>query len=63
MHAGVLVAAGVALLGAIVAAVWLPARASYDALAEEHAPANATGAPAPADVAADVDDAAIVTST
>jgi hypothetical protein len=34
MHAGVLVAAGVALLGAIVALVWLPARASYDALAD-----------------------------
>ena len=30
MHAGVLVAAGVALLGAIVALVWLPARASYE---------------------------------
>jgi EmrB/QacA subfamily drug resistance transporter len=36
MHAGVLVAAGVALLGAIVALIWLPARASYDALAEAH---------------------------
>ena len=31
MHAGVLVAAGVALVGAVVALVWLPARASYDA--------------------------------
>jgi hypothetical protein len=40
MHAGVLVAAGVALLGAVVALVWLPARASYDALAEEHADAD-----------------------
>jgi EmrB/QacA subfamily drug resistance transporter len=36
MHAGVLVAAGVALLGAIVAFIWLPARASYDALADAH---------------------------
>jgi hypothetical protein len=34
MHAGVLVAAGVAFLGAVVAFVWLPARASYDALAD-----------------------------
>jgi EmrB/QacA subfamily drug resistance transporter len=34
MHAGVLVAAGVALVGAVIAFVWLPARASYDALAE-----------------------------
>jgi Na+/melibiose symporter-like transporter len=33
MHAGVLVAAGVALIGAIIALIWLPARASYDALA------------------------------
>jgi EmrB/QacA subfamily drug resistance transporter len=33
MHAGVLVAAGVALVGAVIAFVWLPARASYDALA------------------------------
>jgi EmrB/QacA subfamily drug resistance transporter len=33
MHAGVLVAAGVALVGAIIALIWLPARASYDALA------------------------------
>ena len=32
MHAGVLVAAGVALIGAIIAFIWLPARASYDAL-------------------------------
>ncbi len=30
MHAGVLVAAGVALVGAVIAFVWLPARASYD---------------------------------
>jgi hypothetical protein len=35
LHAGVLVAAGVTLLGAIVAVLWLPARASYDALAED----------------------------
>jgi EmrB/QacA subfamily drug resistance transporter len=34
MHAGVLVAAAVSLLGAIVALVWLPARASYDAFAD-----------------------------
>ena len=34
MHAGVLVAAAVAFVGAIIAFVWLPARASYDALAE-----------------------------
>jgi hypothetical protein len=32
MHAGVLVAAAVALVGAVIAFVWLPARASYDAL-------------------------------
>ena len=30
MHVGMLVAAGVALVGAIIAFVWLPARASYD---------------------------------
>jgi len=44
MHAGVLVAAGVAFFGAIVAFVWLPARASYDALTEaepESAPEEA----------------------
>jgi hypothetical protein len=35
LHAGVLVAAGVALLGALVAFLWLPARASYDLLAED----------------------------
>ncbi|MFI5054062.1 MAG: MFS transporter, partial [Acidimicrobiia bacterium] len=35
LHAGVLVAAAVALCGAIVAFVWLPARASYDLLAED----------------------------
>ena len=34
MHAGVLVAAAVAFVGAIIAFVWLPARASYDALAD-----------------------------
>src|SRR5207249_3693951 len=32
MHAGVLVAAGVALVGAVIAFVWLPARASYESL-------------------------------
>ncbi|MGZ6994803.1 MAG: hypothetical protein ACXVIM_06295, partial [Acidimicrobiia bacterium] len=44
MHTGVLVAAGAAFLGAIVAAVWLPARARDDdaagqahEFAEEHA--------------------------
>ena len=36
MHTGVLVAAGAALLGAIVAAIWLPARAR-DADSEEQA--------------------------
>ncbi len=43
MHSGVLVAAGAAFLGAVVAAVWLPARAREDNLesqaaefAEEH---------------------------
>jgi len=41
MHAGVLVAAGVALVGAIVALVWLPARASY----ELDAPAPGGAAP------------------
>jgi hypothetical protein len=40
MHAGVLVAAGVALVGAIIAFVWLPARASYDALADAQTPAE-----------------------
>jgi EmrB/QacA subfamily drug resistance transporter len=34
MHAGVLVAAGVTLVAATIAVVWLPARASYDALAD-----------------------------
>jgi len=37
MHAGVLVAAAVALVGAVIAFVWLPARASYDALAGDYA--------------------------
>ena len=32
MHTSVLVSAVVALAGAVVAFVWLPARASYDAL-------------------------------
>ncbi len=34
MHAGVLVAAAVAFVGALIAFIWLPARASYDALAD-----------------------------
>jgi hypothetical protein len=45
MHTGVIVAAGAAFLGAIVAAIWLPARAREDTVesqaeefAEEHAP-------------------------
>jgi hypothetical protein len=41
MHAGVLVAAGVAFVGAVIAFVWLPARASYDALAEAPAELDA----------------------
>jgi EmrB/QacA subfamily drug resistance transporter len=41
MHAGVIVAAGVALVGAFVALIWLPARASYDALSEPAADAGA----------------------
>jgi EmrB/QacA subfamily drug resistance transporter len=41
MHAGVLVAAGVAFLGAVIAFVWLPARASYDALADAQSDAVA----------------------
>ena len=45
MHAGVLVAAAVALVGAVVAFVWLPARASYDALAEEHTDGEAPAEP------------------
>ncbi len=54
MHAGVLVAAGVALLGAVIAFVWLPARASYDALSEA----------SPEAVAAPIDAAdAVVTTT
>jgi EmrB/QacA subfamily drug resistance transporter len=50
LHAGVLVAAGIALVGAIIAFVWLPARAGYDALSEDAAradEANAEAAPAP----------------
>jgi hypothetical protein len=35
MHAGVLVAAGVAFVGAIIALVWLPARARSDAPTED----------------------------
>jgi EmrB/QacA subfamily drug resistance transporter len=58
MHAGVLVAAGATLIGAIVAAIWLPARARAEDVeeqvgeyAEEHAgdrdlaPTNLTDAP------------------
>ena len=44
MHAGVLVAAGATFIGAIVAVIWLPARARADDIeeqageyAEEHA--------------------------
>jgi hypothetical protein len=37
MHSGLLVAAGAAFLGAIVAAIWLPARASADTFEEQHA--------------------------
>jgi hypothetical protein len=37
MHAGVLVAGGVALLGALVAAIWLPAHASHASIAEQAA--------------------------
>jgi Na+/melibiose symporter-like transporter len=55
MHAGVLVAAGVALLGAVIAFVWLPARASYDALGE--------AVPEAAASSIDATDAAVVTST
>jgi EmrB/QacA subfamily drug resistance transporter len=51
MHVGFLVAAGVALFGAIVAAVWLPARATDENIreqavefAEEHAPPVELGA-------------------
>jgi hypothetical protein len=47
MHAGVLVAASVALLGAIVAFVWLPARASYDALADTHGDGEGSDEPVP----------------
>jgi DHA2 family multidrug resistance protein-like MFS transporter len=35
MHTGLLVAAGAAFLGAIVAAVWLPARARDDTIEEQ----------------------------
>jgi EmrB/QacA subfamily drug resistance transporter len=63
LHAGVLVAAGVALLGALVAFLWLPARASYDLLAEDEQAAaigdgsgparnGAPGVAAPTDVRA-----------
>ena len=45
MHAGVLVAAGATLIGAIVAAVWLPARASYPDVAAQDAAHGARGAP------------------
>jgi hypothetical protein len=48
MHAGVLVAAGVAFFGAVIAFVWLPARASYDALADVSTDAVAAPVPTPA---------------
>jgi EmrB/QacA subfamily drug resistance transporter len=52
MHAGVLVAAAVAFIGAMIAFIWLPARASYDALAEagtdSASDAEVSAAPAPA---------------
>lgn len=43
MHAGVLVAAGVALLGALVAFVWLPARARAEDVADQAAAFAAAG--------------------
>ena len=46
MHAGVLVAAGVAFLGAVVAFVWLPARASYDALGDAQGDTDMVAEPA-----------------
>ena len=63
MHVGVLVAGGVALLGALVAAIWLPARESDANLAgqaAEYADEHAARRPA-VDLAAaeatDVDEA------
>jgi EmrB/QacA subfamily drug resistance transporter len=49
MHAGVLVAAGVAFVGAVVAFVWLPARGSDEAFDEAHAepPADRSRGSAP----------------
>jgi Na+/melibiose symporter-like transporter len=52
MHAGVLVAAGVAFVGAMIAFIWLPARASYSALADGQSNTDAVVGPAePAEVA------------
>jgi EmrB/QacA subfamily drug resistance transporter len=48
LHAGVLVAAAIALLGAVVAFLWLPARASYDLLASDDADDAAEPATVPA---------------
>ena len=47
MHAGVLVAAGVALCGAIVAFAFLPARASYATEEEEAVALSERAAPLP----------------
>ena len=41
MHAGVLVAAGATLIGAVVAAVWLPARANDQDVADQEAASDA----------------------
>jgi EmrB/QacA subfamily drug resistance transporter len=61
MHAGVLVAAGATFVGAIVAAIWLPARARADDVeeqageyAEEHVGDLDLPVPRPADAPADV---------
>ena len=53
MHAGVLVAAAVAFVGALIAFIWLPARASYDALADAGTDSGADSkvSAEPADVA------------
>jgi hypothetical protein len=45
MHVGVLVAGGVALLGALVAAIWLPARATDASVAEQEAEFDGRAAP------------------
>jgi hypothetical protein len=52
MHTGVLVAAGAALLGAVVAAIWLPAHASKESL-ESQAVEFADENVAPVDLTAD----------